>query len=452
MAVKINTAFLDGYVREDELKTIAPQVALAHDALHSGTGAGNDFLGWLNLPRDYYKAEFARIKTAAAKIRSNSELVIVLGIGGSYLGARAVIEALNGTLYNSTAKKRGNPELYFAGSSLSPSYMNEVLSLIDGRDYSVIVVSKSGTTTETALAFRVFKKLVEDKYGDAAKERIFAITDKARGTLKALADKQGYETFVIADDVGGRYSVLTAVGLLPIAVCGIDIDALMKGAAQAMTDFAQPDLESNACNKYAALRSLLLRKGFAVEMLISYENSFMMMNEWFKQLYGESEGKDGKGLFPASAIFSTDLHSLGQFVQDGSNIIFETVVWFKNTDCDFFLENDADNADGLNFLSGQNMSVVNEKAFLGTLLAHTPKGGDGGKTPNIILEVDKLAEFELGYLLYFFEKACAISGYMLGVNPFDQPGVESYKKNMFALLGKPGFEVQKAELEAKLGG
>jgi len=451
MAIKINTSFLDGVVRSDELTNIAPAVALAHDALHAGTGAGNDFLGWLNLPRDYDKAEFARIKSAAAKIRANSQVVIVLGIGGSYLGARAVIEALKGTLYNSTAAKDNRPELYFAGSSLSPSYMNEVLSLIEGKDYSVIVVSKSGTTTETALAFRVFKKLVEDKYGEAgAKERIFAITDKARGTLKELADKKGYESFVIADDVGGRYSVLTAVGLLPIAVCGIDIDVLMKGALASFNDFEKPDLASNACNKYAALRNLLHRKGFAVEMLISYENSFMMMNEWFKQLYGESEGKDSKGIFPASAIFSTDLHSLGQFIQDGSNIIFETVVWFKNCENDFFLEKDAENADGLNFLSGQNMSVVNEKAFLGTLLAHTPKGGDGGKTPNLILEMDKLGEYELGYLLYFFEKACAISGYMLGVNPFDQPGVESYKKNMFALLGKPGFEAQRTQLEAKL--
>ncbi|MCL1832756.1 MAG: glucose-6-phosphate isomerase, partial [Oscillospiraceae bacterium] len=378
-----------------------------------------------------------------------SQVVIVLGIGGSYLGARAVIEALKGTTYNSRPAT-GTPELYFAGNSLSPAYMNEILSLIEGKDFSVIVVSKSGTTTETALAFRVFKKLTEEKYGESgAKERIFAVTDKARGTLKELSDKKGYETFVIADDVGGRFSVLTAVGLLPIAVCGIDIDALMQGASAAMTDTANPDLTQNECNKYAALRNILHRKGFSVEMLISYENSFMMMNEWFKQLFGESEGKDGKGLFPASAVFSTDLHSLGQFVQDGSNIIFETVMWFKGTDStkDFFLENDPDNADGLNFLSGQNMSNVCEKAFQGTLLAHT---ADGGKTPNIILEMPTLNEYELGYLLYFFEKACAVSGYMLGVNPFDQPGVESYKKNMFALLGKPGFEAQKAALEAKL--
>ncbi|MCL1881936.1 MAG: glucose-6-phosphate isomerase [Oscillospiraceae bacterium] len=458
MAVKVNSAFLDGFVREDELTNIAPQCALAHEALHSGTGAGNDFLGWLNLPSDYvtgagdFKGELARVKAAAQKIRKDSEVVIVLGIGGSYLGARAVIEALKGTLYNSTAKKEGRPELYFAGSSLSPAYMNEILSLVDGRDFSVIVVSKSGTTTETALAFRVFKKLVEEKYGDKANERIYAVTDKARGTLKGLSDAKGYETFVIPDNVGGRFSVLTAVGLLPIAVCGCDIDALLKGANVAMKDSSVPDIAKNECYKYAALRNILHRKGFAIEMLVSYENSFMMMNEWFKQLYGESEGKDGKGIFPASAVFSTDLHSLGQYVQDGSNIIFETVVWFGKTDKDFFLEDEPDNADGLNFLSGQNMSNVNEKAFQGTLLAHTPKGGDGGKTPNVILEIPKLDEFELGYLLYFFEKACAISGYMLGVNPFDQPGVESYKKNMFALLGKSGFEKEKEILLAKLKG
>ena len=442
MAVKINSAFLNDFIREHELSLMAPSCEIAHNALHSGTGAGSDFIGWVNLPENYDKEEFARVKAAATKIRNNSDVVIVLGIGGSYLGARAVIEALKGTLYNSTAK----PEIYFAGNSLSPSYMNEVLSLIEGKEFSVIVVSKSGTTTETALVFRVFKQLVEKRYGEAgAKERIFAITDKARGTLKTLADKKGYETFVIPDDVGGRFSVLTAVGLLPIAVAGCDIDAFMAGAKAAMTDTANPDLNKNDCYKYVALRNILLRKGFLIEMLVSYENSFAMMNEWFKQLFGESEGKDGKGLFPASAIFSTDLHSLGQYIQDGANIIFETVVWFKETASDFFLENDPDNTDGLNFLSGQNMSKVCEKAFQGTLLAHTE-----GKTPNIILEQPKLDEFELGYLIYFFEKACAISGYILGVNPFDQPGVEDYKKNMFALLGKPGFEKEKAELLKRL--
>jgi len=445
MAVKVNSAFLKGFIKEHELSLVAPACEAAHNALHSGNGAGSDFLGWVNLPRDYDKEEFARVKAAAAKIRENSEIVFVLGIGGSYLGARAVIEAINGTTYNSRPAK-GKPEIYFAGSSLSPFYMNEILSLVGDRDFTVIVVSKSGTTTETALAFRVFKQLIEKKYGEAgAKERIFAVTDKARGTLKELADKKGYETFVIPDDIGGRYSVLTAVGLLPVAVAGIDIDALMAGALAAMDDTANPDPDENDCYKYAALRSILYRKGFSVEMLVSYENSFMMINEWFKQLFGESEGKDGKGIFPASAIFSTDLHSLGQFIQDGANIIFETILWFKNTYNDLFLEDDPDNADGLNFLSGQNMSNVCEKAFQGTLLAHTE-----GNTPNIILEMPKLNEFELGYLIYFLEKACAISGYMLGVNPFNQPGVESYKKNMFALLGKPGFEKEKAELLSKL--
>jgi glucose-6-phosphate isomerase len=445
MAVKVNPAFLKGFIKEDELSLIAPSCELAHNALHSGSGAGSDFLGWVNLPENYDKDEFARIKSAAAKIREQSEVVIVLGIGGSYLGARAVIEAIKGSLYNSRPAE-GTPELYFAGNSLSPSYMNEILSLIKGKDYSVIVVSKSGTTTETALAFRVFKDLAEKKYGqDGAKERIYAVTDKARGTLKELSDKKGYETFVIPDDVGGRFSVLTAVGLLPVAVAGCDIDALMAGAKAAMEETAVPDLFENSCYKYAALRNLLLRKGFSIEMMVSYENSFMMMNEWFKQLFGESEGKDGKGIFPASAIFSTDLHSLGQYIQDGNNIIFETVLWFKETESDFFLENDPDNSDGLNFLSGQNMSKVAEKAFQGTLLAHTE-----GRTPNIILEMPELDEFNLGYLIYFFEKACAISGYILGVNPFDQPGVEDYKRNMFALLGKPGFEAAKAELEAKL--
>jgi len=441
MAVKVNSAYLKNFIKEDELSHLNRAVREAHNALHSGLGAGSDFLGWLTLPTDYDKDEFARIKKAAAKIRSNSDVVLVLGIGGSYLGARAVIEALKGSLYNS----HSSPKIFFAGNSISPSYMNEVISLINENDFSVIVVSKSGTTTETALAFRVFKELVEKRYGDKAKERIFAVTDKVRGTLKALSDQNGYETFVIPDNVGGRYSVLTAVGLLPIAVAGCDIDALMKGAKQAQDNYADPDINKNDCNKYAALRNIFARKGKAVELLASYENSFTMMGEWFKQLYGESEGKDGKGLFPASATFSTDLHSLGQYIQDGSNIMFETVVKFNKTADDFYLKEDSENADGLNFLSGRNMSAVSNEAFRGTLLAHT----EGG-VPNIILEVPELNEYELGYLIYFFEKACAISGYMLGVNPFDQPGVEAYKKNMFALLGKPGYESEKAALTAKL--
>ena len=332
------------------------------------------------------------------------------------------------------------------GNSINPTYLNEVISLCEGKDFSVNVISKSGTTTEPALAFRIFKKMVEDKYGkEGAKERIFATTDKARGTLKSLADTEGYETFVIPDDVGGRFSVLTAVGLLPIAVAGCDIDALMKGAAKAQADY-MADFDNNDCYKYAALRNILYRKGKSVEMLVSYDPSFVMMSEWYKQLFGESEGKDNKGIFPSAAVFSTDLHSMGQFIQDGSRVMFETVVDIKNPKQDLFLESDEANLDGLNFLTNQNMSVVNRKAYEGTVLAHT----EGG-VPNIILELDDTTEESVGYMIYFFEKACAISGYVLGVNPFNQPGVESYKANMFALLGKPGYEGQKAALEAKLG-
>ena len=432
-------------MREHELSEIAPMVKAAHDTLSAKNGPGSDFLGWADLPVDYDKAEFERIKAAAAKIKSDSKVLIVIGIGGSYLGARAAIEALKSTLYNSL--KKDTPEIYFIGNSISPTYLNEVISLVEGRDFSVNIISKSGTTTEPALAFRVFRDLLVERYGeDGAKGRIYATTDKARGTLKELSDKKGYETFVIPDDVGGRFSVLTAVGLLPIACAGCDIDALMKGAAAAREEYSECDLDKNACYKYAALRNILYNKGKSVEMLISYENSFAMMAEWFKQLYGESEGKDGKGLYPSSAVFSTDLHSLGQFVQDGSRVMFETVIQFAEPQKEFFLKDEATNVDGLNFLSNQNMSVVNRKAFEGTVIAHT----EGG-VPNIVLELPRLDEFELGYIIYFFEKACAISGYMLGVNPFDQPGVESYKKNMFALLGKPGYESARAELEAKLG-
>lgn len=444
MAVKLNDKYLSQFLGENEYKGIAPAVRAAHETLASKSGLGNDFLGWVNLPTDYDKEEFARIKKAAEKIKSDSKVLIVIGIGGSYLGARAAIEALKSTLYNSL--KKDTPEIYFVGNSISPTYLNEVISLVEGRDFSVNIISKSGTTTEPALAFRVFRELLEERYGaDGAKSRIYATTDKARGTLKELSDRNGYETFVIPDDVGGRYSVLTAVGLLPIACAGCDIDALMKGAKDAQDNLNDPDINKNDCYKYAAIRNILYRKGYKAEMLVAYENSFVMMNEWFKQLYGESEGKDKKGIYPTSATFSTDLHSLGQFIQDGSKILFETVIQFEKPQKDFFLKDDPENNDGLNFLSGQNMSVVNRKAFEGTILAHT----EGG-TPNTVLEIPQLNEHELGYLIYFFEKACAISGYLLGVNPFDQPGVESYKKNMFALLGKPGYEDRKAELEAKL--
>ncbi|MBP3854858.1 MAG: glucose-6-phosphate isomerase [Ruminiclostridium sp.] len=444
MSLRVNDNYLAPFIRDHEYKGIQPAVTAAHETLTAKTGLGSDFLGWMTLPADYDKEEFARIKAAAEKIKKDSKVLIVIGIGGSYLGARAVIEALRSSLYNSV--KKDTPEIYFIGNTISPTYLNDVLSLVEDKDFSVNIISKSGTTTEPALAFRVFRDLLEKRYGEqGAKERIYATTDARRGTLKELSDAKGYETFVIPDNVGGRFSVLTAVGLLPIAVAGCDIDAVMNGAKDAMDSFCDPDITKNECYKYAALRNILYRKGRSVEMLVAYEPSFAMMNEWFKQLYGESEGKDGKGLFPASAVFSTDLHSLGQYIQDGSNILFETVVQFEKSQKDFFIEKDADNGDGLNFLAGQNMSVVNRKAFEGTVLAHTE-----GRTPNIVLEMPELNEYEIGYMIYFFEKACAISGYMLGVNPFDQPGVESYKKNMFALLGKPGYEDRKAELEARL--
>ncbi|MCM1334070.1 MAG: glucose-6-phosphate isomerase [Bacteroides sp.] len=445
MAVKLNDTYLKGFISPDEYRGIAPAVAAAHQTLAEKNGLGSDFLGWVTLPSDYDRAEFTRIKAAAERIKKNSDVLIVIGIGGSYLGARAAIEALRSSLYNSL--KKDTPDIYFIGNTISPTYLNDVLSLVEGRDFSVNVISKSGTTTEPALAFRVFRELLEERYGaDGARERIFATTDKARGTLKELSDKMGYETFVIPDDVGGRFSVLTAVGLLPIAAAGCDIDALMAGAAKAAAELDDPDLTKNDCYKYAAIRNILYRKGKSAEMLVSYEPSFAMMAEWFKQLFGESEGKDGKGLFPTSATFSTDLHSLGQFIQDGSKLLFETVVRFEKAQKDYFVKDDPANGDGLNFLSGQNMSVVNRKAFEGTILAHT----EGG-VPNLVLELPEMNEAELGYLIYFFEKACAVSGYLLGVNPFDQPGVESYKKNMFALLGKPGYEDAKAALEAKLG-
>lgn len=445
MGLRLDDRYLASFVHEHELDNIAPYVKAAHDSLEAKSGAGNDFLGWMDLPVDYDKEEFARIKAAAAKIKQDSEVLIVIGIGGSYLGARAVIEAIKSTLYNSL--KKDTPDIYFVGNSISPTYLSEVVSLVEGRDFSVNIISKSGTTTEPALAFRVFRDLLVERYGeDGAKDRIYATTDKAKGTLKELSDKKGYQTFVVPDDIGGRFSVLTAVGLLPIACAGCDIDALMQGAAAAREKYAVCDVKTNDCYKYAALRNILYRKGKSVEMLISYEPSFAMMNEWYKQLFGESEGKDNKGLYPSAAVFSTDLHSLGQFIQDGSRVMFETVLQFEKPQKEFFLKDDPTNVDGLNFLSGQNMSIVNRKAFEGTVIAHT----EGG-VPNIVLEAPELNEYELGFIIYFFEKACAVSGYLLGVNPFDQPGVESYKKNMFALLGKPGYEAQKAALEAKIG-
>jgi glucose-6-phosphate isomerase len=444
MSTKLIDKYLTGFVGEDEYKGIESQVKVAHKALHDGTGLGNDFIGWVDLPTNYDKEEFARIKKAAEKIKKDTEVFVVIGIGGSYLGARAAIEFLTSPNYNALCKD--TPQIYFTGNSISSSALSDIIELCEGKDVSINMISKSGTTTEPAIAFRVFRDLLEKKYGkDGARERIYCTTDKARGTLKELADKEGYETFVVPDDVGGRYSVLTAVGLLPIAVAGADIDALMAGAKKAQDEFNNDDLYSNDCYKYAAIRNILYNKGYSTEIMVSYEPAYTLMNEWFKQLYGESEGKDKKGIFPASVIFSTDLHSLGQYIQDGRRNLFETVVLFDKCKKEITLGEDPTNVDGLNFLSGKTMGFVNQKAFEGTVLAHN----DGG-VPNVVLDVEDMDESNLGYLIYFLEKACAISGYILGVNPFNQPGVESYKKNMFALLGKPGYEDAKAELEARL--
>ena len=443
MSVKYNGKHLAKFIRPEEYDTIFPQVELAHQQLESRSGAGNDFLGWLDLPVNYDKEEFARIKEAAKKIREDSDVLLVAGIGGSYLGARAVVEAVKGLYHNDT---EDGLKIYFCGNTISPTYLNDIIKVTRGKRFSINVISKSGTTTETALAFRVLRKLLEDSVGpEEANKRIYATTDRAKGTLKQLADAQGWPTFVVPDDVGGRYSVLTAVGLLPIACAGIDIDALMKGAADAREAYSVCSKDNDAY-RYAMTRNILYRKGKVVETLAAFEPDFTMMNEWYKQLFGESEGKDQKGLMPTSCIFSTDLHSMGQFLQDGSRTVFETYVEIKNTREDFYIEPLEGNFDGLNFLADQNMSVVNRKAMEGTILAHN----DGG-VPIGVIEVDSLDAYNVGYLIYFFWKACAVSGYLLSVNPFDQPGVESYKKNMFALLGKPGYEDRKAELEAKLG-
>ena len=442
MSVKFNGKHLAKFIRPEEYAAIYPQVEAAHKQLAERTGPGNDFLGWMDLPRSYDKEEFARIKQAAEKIRSDSDVLLVAGIGGSYLGARAVIEACRGVYHNDIDD---GPKIYFCGNTISPTSLNDIIRITKGKRFSINVISKSGTTTETALAFRVLRKLLEDQVGpEEANKRIYATTDRCKGTLKELADAQGWPTFVVPDDVGGRYSVLTAVGLLPIACAGIDIDALMQGAADAEEAYSvlSPD---NDAYRYAMTRNILYRKGRSVETLACFEPDFAMMNEWYKQLFGESEGKDQKGLMPTSCIFSTDLHSMGQFLQDGSRIMFETYVDVKNTREDFYIPELEGNFDGLNFLANQNMSVVNRKAMEGTILAHT----DGG-VPLGVIEVDSLGAYDIGYLIYFFWKACAVSGYLLSVNPFDQPGVESYKKNMFALLGKPGYEDRKAELEAKL--
>lgn len=435
------------YLNQHEVEQLQPMVTAAHNVLHEKTGAGSEFLGWLDLPVTYDKEEFARIQKAAEKIKNNSEAVIVIGIGGSYLGARAAIEMLTHTFYNVISKdKRKAPRIFYVGNNISSTYMADLIETVKDMNFSVNVISKSGTTTEPAIAFRIFKDLLEKKYGkEGAKERIFATTDKAKGALRTLADTEGYETFVIPDDVGGRFSVLTAVGLLPIAAAGVDIEEMMKGAADAREEYSNPELKENAAYRYAAARNALYAKGKTVEMVVNFEPCLHYMGEWWKQLFGESEGKDGKGIFPAAADFSTDLHSMGQYIQEGIRNLFETQLNVEKPRKSVIIEANEDNLDGLNFLKGKDMDFVNQQAFRGTVLAH-----NDGQVPNIIINIPELTPYYFGYLVYFFEKACGLSGYILGVNPFNQPGVEAYKKNMFALLGKPGFEDMKAELEAKL--
>lgn len=446
MSFKFESKYAQNTVATADIEAMAPKAVDAMHTLMNKTGEGNDFLGWINLPTDYDKEEFDRIKKSAEYIKNNADVLIVIGIGGSYLGARAVIESIKSCNYNLLAKD--TPQIYYIGNSISPAMLNEIVELCRDKDICVNVISKSGTTTEPAIAFRVFRELVNSKYSkEEAAKRIFCTTDKAKGTLKSLADAEGYETFVVPDDVGGRFSVLTAVGLLPIAAAGIDIDKLMAGAREAQNSLCSENINENPCLKYAAVRNCLYNAGKKCECFVSYEPSMAMFNEWLKQLFGESEGKDGKGLFPVSCVFSTDLHSLGQYIQEsGSDLMFETVVKFNNVSNDFVIDEQEGNIDGLNFLAGKTMSYVNDKARQGTLLAHT----EGG-VANLIVESDCIDEFSIGYLIYFFEKACAISGYILGVNPFNQPGVESYKRNMFALLGKPGYESEKEKLEKQLG-
>ncbi len=445
MALKLNDKYITGFLASEDLAGIAPAIKMAGAQIKNRDGLGKDFLGWVDLPVDYDKEEFARIKIAAEKIQKTCDILVVIGIGGSYLGARAAIEFVKSPMYNE--KKKDTPSVYFAGNNICSSALAELLELCEGKDVCVNVISKSGTTTEPAVAFRIFRELLEKKYGeDGARERIFVTTDKARGTLKSFATDKGYETFVVPDDVGGRYSVLTAVGLLPIAAAGCDIDAMMKGAADARLAYASDDIDANDAAKYAALRNLMYRKGKTTEILVSYENAMLMMNEWWKQLYGESEGKDNMGIFPASVINSTDLHSLGQYVQEGRRNLFETVINIEKSNDTVVIPHDPANIDGLNFLSGEELHAVNQAAMNATLLAHV----DGG-VPNIVLELADRSEYSFGWLVYFFELACAYSGYTLGVNPFNQPGVEAYKKNMYALLGKPGYEAEKAALEARMG-
>ena len=445
--LNFNYQFAKNFFNENELRQIKPYVELANEVLTSKSGAGNDFLGWVDLPENYDKEEFARIKKAAEKIKNDSEVLVVIGIGGSYLGAKAAIEFLSHSFYNNLPKdKRKTPEIYFAGTNMSGVYLQHLIEVVGDRDFSVNVISKSGTTTEPAIAFRVFKKMLEEKYGkEEAAKRIYATTDKEKGALKTLATAEGYETFVVPANVGGRFSVLTAVGLLPIAAAGINIDDLMAGAKDAMNDFSKKDMDENQALQYAAVRNILHRKGKDLELMVNYEPRVHYLAEWWKQLFGESEGKDGKGLYPTSADFSADLHSLGQYIQEGKRLFFETVVSIGKPEVEFTIESDKDNLDGLNFIAGKTLDYVNKKATDGVILAHVD-----GNVPNLGVNIPEVTPYHLGYTFYFFEKACGVSGYLLGVNPFDQPGVEAYKKNMFALLGKPGYEEAGKELEKKL--
>lgn len=446
MAISFDYKNARGFIHEHEIEYFKPFIDKAHTLLHQKNGPGNDYLGWVDLPVAYDREEFTRIKAAAEKIRKDSDVLIVIGIGGSYLGARAALEALSHSFYNLLPKeKRNGPEIYFAGNHISSNYLSELIELIEGKDVSVNVISKSGTTTEPAIAFRIFKEFMEEKYGvEEARKRIYATTDKARGALKTLADSEGYETFVIPDDVGGRFSVLTAVGLLPIAAAGISIDEMMKGAADGFAMYQKP-IEENPSYLYAACRNALYRKQKTVEIMVNYEPSLHFVTEWWKQLYGESEGKDGKGIFPAGVDFTTDLHSMGQYIQDGLRNLFETVLCIDRPRKEIILREDRDNLDKLNYLAGNTMDFVNKKAMEGTILAH-----NDGNVPNLVVHVPEMTPYYFGQMVYFFEKACGISGYLLGVNPFNQPGVEAYKKNMFALLGKPGFEEEKKQLEKRL--
>ncbi len=444
MTLSLNEKYLEGYVSREDLAGIEKDVKSAYETLLAGNGAGADFLGWVDLPVNYDKDEFERIQSAAKRIQASCDILVVLGIGGSYLGARAAIEFVKSPYYNALAKN--TPDIYFAGNNISTTALTELLSICEGKDLCVNVISKSGTTTETAVAFRVFKELLVSKYGEeGARTRIFATTDKKKGTLKEYSDKKGFETFTVPDNVGGRYSVLTAVGLLPIAVAGIDITELMNGAAAARRDFSDKTLAGNPALRYAAIRNILYRKGKTTEIMVGYEPYMLMLNEWWKQLYGESEGKDNKGIFPASVIFSTDLHSLGQYIQQGQRNLFETVVSVDNCGAEFVIPSEEQNIDGLNFLAGKTLDYVNKQAMTATLMAHY----DGG-VPNILITLADRTPDSLGYLFYFFELSCAVSGYTLGVNPFNQPGVESYKKNMFALLGKPGYEEMREQLKNRL--